>query len=363
MKKVLFYINTLNMGGAERVMVQLTKHFSDAGWETVLVTSYPLEKEYAVSDKVKRLCLEAEQLHQSKLKRNLTRIQKLRWVCKQEKPDVMIAFMQEPNLRAVLASIGLPTKCIVSVRNDPDREYPGRLGKIVGKWILPMADGCVFQTEDAKAWFPKRLQRKSAIIQNEVTTAFFDKERGRTGNIVTVGRLSAQKNHGLLIDAFAEIAPRYPEEKLLIYGEGACRTQLQERIAQLHMEDRVYLMGLTDNVPQVLSEAKLFVLSSDFEGMPNCLLEAMAVGVPSISTDCPCGGPKTIIQNGENGILVPVGNKTEMANAMDKMLADPELLKKIGRNAKESSRKFLPDAVFLQWQTFVEQVIMKTKQT
>lgn len=356
-RKVLFYINTISTGGAERVLVQLTKHFSKAGWETVLVTSYPSENEYTVCAEVKRVSLEPEELKQSRLQRNISRIRKLRRICKSEKPNVMISFMQEPNFRAVLAAAGLPVKTIVSVRNDPNREYAGVLGKLTGKLILPMADGCVFQTEEAKAWFPKRLQKKSAIIQNEVSEDFFKTQRNSAHDIVTVGRLCEQKNHRLLINAFAEIAQKHPDEKLLIYGSGAQDKLLREQIEALRMNDRVLLMGSTNDVPEVLSRSKVFALSSDYEGMPNCLLEALAVGVPSVATDCPCGGPRTVIQDGENGLLVPVGDETAMAKALDKLLSDPEYAERIGQNGKNSAMRFKPDVVFAQWRDFAQSVI------
>ena len=121
-----------------------------------------------MSKKIKRYSLEKTEIKQSKVKRNISRILKLRRLCKKEKPDVLIAFMGEPNFRAIVATIGLSVRTVVSVRNDPNREYAGLIMKFVGKYLLPMADGCVFQTEDAKQWFPVRMQRKSTIIFNAV---------------------------------------------------------------------------------------------------------------------------------------------------------------------------------------------------
>ena len=355
--KIIFYINVLCKGGAERVILQLARRFSCEGYKSIIVTSFEAKDEYEVPEGVERISMEKEETPRSRLKKNIFRIKALREICKREKPDLLISFMQEPNFRAILATLGLPVKTLVSVRNDPSREYAGKVGKIVGKFILPMADGCVFQTSDAQAWFPKRLQKKSAIIMNEVSETFFNVTRENTSNIVTVGRLSEQKNHKMLIRAFGSIASKHPDQNLLIYGEGNARHELEQLIESLNLDERVMLMGNTSDVPGVLSKASIFVLSSDYEGMPNALLEALAVGVPSVSTDCPCGGPKSIIEHGANGLLVPVGNQAAIADAMDKLLSDNNFAQKIGFMAKERASLYAPDKIFDMWKTFAEGIM------
>ncbi len=360
MYKLLFYINTISGGGAERVILQLAHHFAEVGYRSVLVTSFVDEgKEYAVPENVTRISIEHKEVKQSRLKRNITRIKALRRIIKNEKPSAVISFMAEPNFRAMAATIGLRTKRIISVRNSPDREYAGRIGRFVGKHILPQADGCVFQTEDARAWFPEKLRQKSRVIMNDVKEDFFEVRRKDTHNIIAVGRLSKQKNHAMLIEAFAKIADKYPDQNLLIYGSGVLEEDLKSLIIALELEKRVSLMGATDKVAEVLGKAQVFALSSDYEGMPNCLMEALAAGVPSISTDCPCGGPKTLIKDGENGLLVPVGDKEAMAQALDKMLSDLDGAEVLGRNAKESALKFHPEKIFAQWREYIEEVIEK----
>ena len=142
--QIMLYINTLGGGGAERVMSQLANHLVDSGNKVMLVLSFPVENEYPVIPGVKKVYLEKHERKQSRIMRNISRIQGLRKLCKQYRPDALISFMQEPNFRALIATIGLPVKTIVSVRNDPNREYAGIIGKIVGKVLLPTADGCVF---------------------------------------------------------------------------------------------------------------------------------------------------------------------------------------------------------------------------
>lgn len=358
METLLFYINAINGGGAERVILQLAHHFSNEGYRSVLVTSFVDEgKEYVVPDGVIRLSMEQDEIKQSKLRRNISRIKKLREICKKERPVAVISFMAEPNFRSIIATIGLKTKRIVSVRNDPQKEYAGKLGWIVGKLVLPHADGCVFQTEDAKAWFPIKLQKKSSVITNDVKEEFFAIHRSLTQDVVSVGRLSKQKNHALLISAFACVAERFPKQKLLLYGAGQLENDLREQIASLGMEDRILLMGATDDVAGVLKQARVFVLSSDYEGMPNCLMEALAAGVPCISTDCPCGGPRMLITHGENGLLVPVRDQNAMASAIEKLLSETEFADMLGNAAKARAEEYYPDKVFAKWKKYVEEVI------
>ncbi len=356
-KTLMFYINSLNSGGAERVILQLAYLFSKHGYRAVLVTSFKGENEYSIPEGVERIVIEKEKITCGKIKKNITRIKALKKFIKEYKPEAVISFMAEPNFRSIIASKGLKVKTIISVRSDPNREYGGKINRFLGKHLLKKADGCVFQTEDAKSWFPKKLQDKSTIITNAVATEFFKTDYIGGQDIVTLGRLEKVKNHQLLIKSFANIKDEFKDVNLRIYGAGENEQALNALIKELGLEDRAFLMGRTKDSAQILKNAKLFVLSSNVEGMPNALMEALAVGVPSISTDCPCGGPKMLIKSGENGILVGVDNEQEMSGAMRKILGDNSFATQLSKNAKESAKKFTPELVFEKWKNYVEQVI------
>ena len=357
-KVLMFYINAINGGGAERVIIQLAHHFSLEGYESILVTSFVDHTfEYEVPKNVRRISIEQDEIDRSRLSRNYHRIVELRKLIKKYHPLAIISFMAEPNTRAIIATRGLKTKNIVSVRNDPTREYSGKLGCFVGKVLLPIADGCVFQTEDAKGWFPIKLQKKSAVIMNDVKEEFFSIERSNVEDVVIVGRLNKQKNHKLAISAFAQIANKYPDVKLRLFGDGNLRNDLLRQIQDLGMESRVVLHGSTDDVVSVLKHARIFVLSSDYEGMPNCLMEALAAGVPCISTDCPCGGPKMLIKNGYNGLLVPINDENALSQAISSLLEDTSNAEKLGENAKQEAKKYHPELIFSQWKKYVESII------
>ena len=357
MRKVMFYINAIHDGGAERVMVNLAKYFSENKYDTVLVTSFRDTWEYPLAETVKRFTLEENEIKQSRVKRNFSSIKKLRKLCKIEKPDVLISFMEEPNFRVIFATMGLPVKTLVSVRNDPNKEYAGKIGWIIGKILLPLADGCVFQTEDAKKWFPKRLQRKSRTIYNAVKEEFFDIERKPVhGEIITCGRLVKQKNHTMLVEAFSEVVKEYPYAKLKIYGEGPLRNEIQCLINELDLEEKAFLMGATNDVGKALQTAELFVLSSDYEGMPNALMEAMAAGVPCISTDCPSGGPKELM-HGYEKMLFAIGEKEKLISLIKIMLDDTVKRTENSKYMRMQANKFASKKVMKEWKCYLDSLI------
>lgn len=355
--KILFYINAIHHGGAERVICNLATQFSEHGHECVLITSFRDDWEYSVNENVRRITLFEHQLKQGFLRRNSSLVKSLRKVLKEEKPDILISFMAEPNYRAIVASAGLKHKVIISIRNDPNREYPNILNRFLAKTLFRLADGIVFQTEDAKKWFPKTIQKKSRIIFNQVDEVFYHTlYDGLRHDIVTTGRLTAQKNHKMLIRAFAQIAD-HVTDKLFIYGEGELRGELESLIAELHMQNRIFLPGSTKNVAETIKSAKLFVLSSDYEGMPNSLMEAMALGIPCISTDCPCGGPRELFARSEYCLLVPVNDENKMAGLMLKSISKVDFLSRCSAESKRLSCMFTPAKVFCNWTEYIQQII------
>lgn len=360
-KKILFYISDIRKGGAQRAMTNLANQFCKEGYAVVFITNFSAEEEYILNTKIQRLSLEKKESDRNILIKNFKRIRALRSLIKNHKPKYCISFMSENNFRLTLSSLFLPTKCIISVRNDPKKKYRGLKGYFLSKIIYKLTDGCVFQTKEAKEFFPKSLQEKSIIIFNPVADTFYQITRSANPkNIVTCGRLEKAKNQALLIRAFAQIAAKYPQENLLIYGQGSIKKHLEYLIQDLGLQNRVFLMGQSDNIAKVLSEAKLFVLSSDYEGMPNALMETMAVGVPSISTDCPCGGPRELIKDGENGLLVPCNNEKMLALAMEKLLSQPQKAKQMGENACKTAQEFTAPIIFKQWKKYFDSIIMNT---
>ena len=174
---------------------------------------------------------------------------------------------------------------------------------------------------------------------------------GGRHDIVTTGRLTAQKNHKMLIHAFAMIADRIPDN-LVIYGEGELRGELEALVAELHLKDRIFLPGSITDVANTIRSAKLFVLSSDYEGMPNSLMEAMALGLPCLSTDCPCGGPRMILEKDAALCLSPVNDCKCFSDKMLYLLLDSTLLASVGCGLKSCAFEFNPQEVYKVWASY-----------
>lgn len=345
--KILFHISSLFGGGAERVMSYLINHNCELNNEVYIVVCYEKEGEYYISPKAKKIVIGSQSIVSQSLE--------LRKIIKRIKPDICVGFMQGGNIRLSLAYMGLKQKYILSVRNDPKKEYPNAIMQKLVRYWFDAADGVVFQTEDAKKFFCSSVQNKSSIIYNPVSNQFFRENVSKdTAGIVAFGRLVDQKNFAMLIKAYAMIADRIDDD-LYIYGEGPLEKRLYEIINSTGLAGRIHLMGRTNNVPEVLKTAKVYALSSDFEGMPNALLEAVCMLVPVVSTDCPCGGPKEICSN-ECGLLSPVGDVESFANNLYKVSNSKQLREQLVKKCIERRNAFSNDSILKKWDAFFDKV-------
>ena len=357
MKRIVLFINSLQKGGSERVMVNLAEYFQKQSYDTILVTQYQRENEYALPDGVRRIYSEPESqmLTGSRMKNFCVRFKTLRAIWKEYKPDVVLSFLGKNNLMAIATAAFLPVKVAVSVCGEPTMEYEGRLMRFLAKFLFRFADGVILQTQRAAEFFPKAVRKKSVIMQNPLNPAFIGRtiSTQRDNVIVAAGRLDENKNHAMLIHAFSKIAGEYPEMKLVIYGEGELREKLTALIEEKELTERVTLPGIIDNVAEMVGRARIFALTSNTEGMPNTIIEAMALGTPVIATDCPCGGPAALIENEENGMLVPVGDAYALADAIRKLLSDDAFAQKISENARTIADTLAPEKVDKAWENYL----------
>lgn len=366
--KIVFHLNSMGHGGAERVVSILSGYFAGKGHEVTIATQWYSEKEYTLADGVRRVSvgLTPEDETKGRLAKAWRRLSYLRKFIKKEKPDIVISFCCKANFRSAFSLAGMSIPLLVSVRNNPIEDYAPH--KLATWYMERKAAGCVFQTPDAQAFFSDTLQKKSKIIFNPLSQVYYtEKEQlqsrlpvTRKKEIVNVGRITSQKNQKLLLEAFAKIAPKYPEYVLRIYGaieNQQVYQELQNYIDSKGLQERVYFMGNTDDIPGAIRQAGAFVLSSDYEGMPNALIEAMVLGIPCISTDCPCGGSALLIDNEVSGILVPVGDVQAMANAMEYILADPTRAESMGEQARKLKDKVEPSRISEEWLAYIEEIV------
>jgi len=355
--KILFFIPSLGSGGAERVISNLSNEFVLRDHEVTVALTFRDRRIYPISDKIKVIPIQNYQPGTKTMSEPL-RILAIRRIIKENKPDCVISFIVGTNIDVCIASLGLKIPLIISERNDPHNELVGKkIKSLMRRLFYSRADALVLLTEDMKDFYPKKQRERSLIILNPVTTDLPEKYEGeREKKIVSVGRLTKEKNHQMLIDAFALAGLKERGYRLEIYGEGPYEAELKKKIEEKGLEDSVTLMGFSENVYECIKNAAIFVLPSDYEGLPNALLEAMCMGIPSVSTDSPIGGPKTLITNEENGLLVPVGNTEKTAEALLAMVNSPEKAKQMGENAYLLKEKFAVKNIATQWLELIDKI-------
>lgn len=399
-KHIAMYIGSLNKGGAERVMVNLAEYFFGRGYHVTLITTYLADDEYEVphgnwsltekdgfiktevlnpDDELKYVYLKKENdgidrvftalmpdERGGRLANFKRRISKLRNTFKEINSDIILSFLGKNNVMAINAARGLGIPVVVSVRSNPSREYGSKGLNLSMNMLFPKAAGVVVQTTGAKEYFKDSIQKKCRILPNSIHPDFINKEivpfENRTKTIVSVGRLDDNKNQILLIKAFAKIADKHSDYRLVIYGDGPSKNKFMDEAKSLGLLDKnIFFMGNVSGVADKIKESEIFVLSSKQEGMPNALIEAMALGLCCISTDCPCGGPKDLINTKENGILIPMGSDDAMveslSNALSEVIADRELSKKMSEAAVSVRQEYSPDRINLMWEEYFEELM------
>lgn len=339
-------------GGAERQIILLSNQLAKRGHEVTLCVLSVFNSKYLIDEAVHVVDLTS--VEGGKLS-----ILKRYWVFRKQvmaiHPDVIVNY----NLQSAYFCLATPKKSrgkvVYSERGDPyDAEYNGLLGKI-RDWTIPRMDGLVFQSEGARDFFNATVKKKSVVIHNSVNVPQdkYSMPEKREKRIVNVGRLHPQKNHSLLIKAFASIANKYPEYVLDIYGDGALFDELQQLIDSLFLHDRVHINASRKDIWDCIYTASLFVLTSDYEGMPNALMEAMALGLPCISTDCRPGGARTLIKNGINGFIVPRRTVESLAARMEYVLLHPQEMVKLSQEARKIQMNHSEEYIFNLWNDFL----------
>ncbi|MEG1847560.1 MAG: glycosyltransferase [Lachnospiraceae bacterium] len=360
-RHIAFYISSLRKGGAERVFANLAEYFYSKGYQVTVVTQYISDNEYSINPGIQRTISDIEETECSRFRiiNFYRRFIKLRRIWMQIRPNLVFSCIGKNNFMAIATTLFSKIKVVVSIVGEPTAEYDTKGMRLTAKLLFRQADGIVFQTQDAKAFFPKYLQKKAIILPNSLNPLFIQERYTgvRDKQIVTVGRLDGNKNQKMLIEAFAGIEKKYPDYSVVCYGGGESRDKLTALIERLGLRNRVQLPGVTTDIVSAIRKSTLFVLTSDTEGMPNALIEAMALGLPVISTDCPCGGPRELITHGKNGMLIPVRGTETLTRTLDTLLSDAQLREQLGKNAAQIQERLHPDKINKQWESYFEKIL------
>ncbi|MFB5283675.1 glycosyltransferase [Peribacillus sp. Hz7] len=360
-KKYLFVTNSLSSGGAERVVSILASGMAEKGYDVHLILYERVKSEYPISDKV-RLHLLPKRNGESKIKYYTQKFLTMRKMIYKISPDIIIPFLPDQVNHFFLASRFMKIPFISTVRNNPFLYPESKKMRFVGKMVALLSTGIFLQTEEQAEFFPEFARKKMIVVPNPVSNVLIEcnyQKRESIAEIATFGRLSAQKNQSLLIKAFAMVYKTNKSIKLSLYGSGEEKNTLKVLVKELGIEDAVTFKGRVSNVADALMSTDLFVLSSNYEGMPNALMEAMGVGLPCISTDCPTG-PKDLIQNQKNGILVKSNDVSELVSAIHYCVENPLFCQEAGSAAKQKVKEeFQVDIVIEKFIREINQIIEK----
>ena len=394
-KKVVMVMPHMVGGVAERVAAQIMNKLNERGYDTRFVLTSAKKNEVVRSDlnEKTQLILLTEEMKAETAGQKLTHLparaystifgklyekqnkyvpasigkatiewqyhREITWLRNylKQNPDMTVIVFLQPSIPMVLlAAQGLPNKVIISERADPNRLMKKRYGKPFIEKYYTRADAAVFQTEDAKSVYPEAVSKKGTVIFNPLKDNLPQPYHGeRNKDITTFCRISNQKNLPLLVEAFSQVHSKHPEYTLRIIGDAPNeegREVLQaidQQLDKLNLNESVKLEPFMKNVHEAVIKDAMYANSSDYEGISNAMLEAMAIGMPVVCTDCPIGGAKATINDGENGLLVPIQNAEALASAMNRMIEDNELADKLSHNASQIREELSLDKITEKW--------------
>ncbi len=358
--KICFLTISMRAGGAERVMSILANEFVHQGHEVSFlntdgehIMAYSMDSSVEV-EYVEPISLRSAVKFRKCCRSIKTRIQEIQ-------PDVIIAFFYSTILPWLMLRTKVPL--IFSERNDPKANNTGNLDRILRSLSMSKAEGIVFQTKKVQSYYGESVVRKSTVIMNPFDAGKLPQTRSeqRRKEVVAVGRLMPQKNYPLLLEAFSIVNKKHPDYCLKIYGGGPLKESLTELAALLGISDSVHFMGVSEDVLNEIKDSSVYVLSSEFEGIPNALLEAMALGLPCISTNYRPEAVNELIQDRVNGIIVPRGNAQAMAAAINGLIENEELARTMGKNAAAILDRIRCEKIAQEWIAFIQKVIKGDK--
>jgi glycosyltransferase involved in cell wall biosynthesis len=374
--RLLIYIHSLEAGGAERVTASLANYWAKRGWQITIATVESIHRDfYYLDPAVQRIGFNLQRKNhglQQTVTCNFARIGTLRKAIRATKPDAVMAMMTNANIILALACRGLPHLCAVgSERTNPAQDPIARVWGYLRRFCYRGLDAVVALTPECAEWIMRNTFAAAApVIPNpavwplDAQAPYISPETAcRPGRkvLLGVGRLCQAKDFSTLIKVFGELAGHHPDWDLVITGTGPEHERLSEQIKALGLCERVFLPGVVGNLGEWYGRSDLYVMTSRYEGFPNSLAEALAHGLPAVSFDCDTG-PRDIIRNGLDGLLVAPGDVDALRLALDRMMGDNVLRLRFAERSVEARERFSIERVAGLWEALFrkESSVFKT---
>ena len=358
--KILFMSGNLCDGGAQRVISVVTSALAEKGHDVSLLLFSRNEKEYPINDKVKISSMCDSYADYCKTS-SMERVRFVRKYLKELKPQAAVGFI-EGGYALYLSSSGMRFAKVASARVDPKRLMQAKgLRAMINRMWFRSASAVVMQTKAQVDHVPQGIAKRSIVIANPVSDralAIKKQDYDTCRRFVMAGRLATQKNYPMVFEAVQRVKQTYPDVHVDIFGQGEEESQLKAMLHEMALEENVTLRGWTEDTVGEYAAHDAYILSSDFEGLPNALMEAMAVGLPCISTDCDTG-PADLITDGENGYLIPVNDAAALADRMIKLMdMSAEERKHMGESARHNlSENFNSERITEQWEQLLTRLV------
>lgn len=361
--KIGFLIQRMTAGGAERAASSVASELSVMGEDVKIISFDSAESFYPLHENVEIVNMELADISKSASVKRLTgcikRAFEIRKKIKSRQLDVLVCMSTTMNLYGFISTVFTKTKVVGTERSNPYKYKADIINSVLKKLSAMLLDGFIFQTQAAAEYYAESVRRKGIVIQNAVHNPLvkeIEPASQRSKIIYGVGRMSSEKRFEDLIDAYALIEKKYPDYRLVIFGDGKERPKLEQRIKDYSLEEKILLPGADKDALKSVAEGSVFVLSSEYEGMPNALIEAMAVGIPCVSTRCRMG-PEELIEDGVNGILVPVGDVEKIKDAIELIISNPKLAESISKNGRNILKTNDNSVISAKWLEYLKSIV------
>ena len=363
--KLVLVIHAISVGGGERVLTIMANYWAAAGRTVHVICLGEKEPPFYPLDARVTLeylgCKGASGNPVVAVLNNIRRLVILRRAIQRARPEAVISYIDRMNILTLISTVGVPVPVVGCEHTYPRGRPIGAGWELLRRIFYARAASIVTLTESGLKCFSKAIQVRGRVFPNPITIPATYHARALTkqtavGPKVVMGRMNRVKGFDLLIAAFAPLAVRHPEWQLQIWGEGEERAKLLETVNRLGLADRISLPGATRSPFEQLCVADLFVLSSRTEGFPVALCEAMACGLPVVSFDCE-SGPREVIRDGLDGVLVPAGNVAELTLAMDRLMTDTKLRSQLAGRAPEVLDRFCVEKIMKSWDQFIASLV------